>query len=102
MASRFSFLVTICDWNFVCSGAGSKNLSEVNTIPVEKLESVGQIKLARSKTERQRHNNILAEEAAQIFDDKISVEQKVNFTLGCLKPLFFLHGSFIGIFEMCR
>lgn len=60
------------------SGAGSKNLSEVNTIPVEKLESVGQIKLARSKTERQRHNNILAEEAAQIFDDKISVEQKIK------------------------
>ncbi|KAM4077606.1 hypothetical protein ACJW30_12G151300 [Castanea mollissima] len=65
------------------SGAASQNHSEVNTLPVEilnvdKLESAGPIKLERSKTERQRHHNILAEEAAQIFDDSISVQQKLK------------------------
>lgn len=37
-------------------------------------------KFERSKTERQRGNTILAEEAAQIFDDRIPVQQKVLFT----------------------
>ncbi|CAN1131260.1 Sterol 3-beta-glucosyltransferase UGT80A2 [Linum perenne] len=37
-----------------------------------------QLKLERSKTERQRPHNILAEEAAQIFDDKIPVQQKLK------------------------
>ncbi|KAM3731294.1 hypothetical protein ACB098_12G152300 [Castanea mollissima] len=65
------------------SGAASQNHSEVNTLPVEilnvdKLESAGPIKLERSKTERHRHHNILAEEAAQIFDDSISVQQKLK------------------------
>ncbi|KAK4573358.1 hypothetical protein RGQ29_031357 [Quercus rubra] len=65
------------------SGAASQNLSEVNTLPVEilnvdKLESAGPIKLERSKTERHRHHNILAEEAAQIFDETISVQQKLK------------------------
>ncbi|KAK7860085.1 sterol 3-beta-glucosyltransferase ugt80a2 [Quercus suber] len=64
-------------------GAASQNLSEVNTLPVEilnvdKLESAGPIKLERSKTERHRHHNILAEEAAQIFDETISVQQKLK------------------------
>ncbi|KAF5480963.1 hypothetical protein F2P56_001664, partial [Juglans regia] len=66
-------------------GVASKNVSEVNTLPagvsnIDKLESKGQgqIKLERSKTERQRHNNIRAEEAAQIFDAKVSVQQKLK------------------------
>lgn len=68
---------------------GSRNVSEVDTYPfeisnVDKLETSGPIKLERSKTERQRHNNIYVEEAAQIFDDKISDQQKVNFISGCL------------------
>lgn len=45
-----------------------------------KGQGQGQIKLERSKTERQRPNNIRAEEAAQIFDAKVSVQQKVNFS----------------------
>ncbi|CAN1313573.1 hypothetical protein LINPERPRIM_LOCUS28997 [Linum perenne] len=36
-----------------------------------------QLKLERAKTERQRPHNILAEEASQIFDDKIPVQQKI-------------------------
>ncbi|KAG6661120.1 sterol 3-beta-glucosyltransferase UGT80A2-like isoform X1 [Carya illinoinensis] len=67
------------------SGVASKNVSEVNTLPagvsnIHKLESKGQgqIKLERSKTERQRHNNICAEEAAQIFDAKVPVKQKIK------------------------
>ncbi|XP_041003002.1 sterol 3-beta-glucosyltransferase UGT80A2-like isoform X2 [Juglans microcarpa x Juglans regia] len=66
-------------------GVASKNVSEVNTLPagvshIDKLESKGQgqIKLERSKTERQRHNNIRAEEAAQIFDAKVPVQQKLK------------------------
>ncbi|KAE7997956.1 hypothetical protein FH972_002542 [Carpinus fangiana] len=64
-------------------GAASKNSSEVNTSPVEisdvdKLESLGPIKLERSKTEWRRQKNVLAEEAAQIFDDTISVQQKLK------------------------
>ncbi|XP_038715487.1 sterol 3-beta-glucosyltransferase UGT80A2-like [Tripterygium wilfordii] len=64
-------------------GTSGRTSSEVNTLPtdvpsVEK--SVGtssQHKLEKAKTERQRHN-ILAKEAAQIFDDKISVQQKLK------------------------
>lgn len=70
--------------SFVHSGVSSKNASEVNTLieasNVGKVESTGHIRLERSKTERHRHNNLCAaEEAAQIFDDKISVQQKVKF-----------------------
>ncbi|CAL1361596.1 unnamed protein product [Linum trigynum] len=36
------------------------------------------LRLERSKTERQRHHNILAEDAAQIFDNKIPVQQKLQ------------------------
>ncbi|CAN1176913.1 hypothetical protein LINPERPRIM_LOCUS3799 [Linum perenne] len=41
-----------------------------------------QLKLERSKTERQRPHNILAEEAAQIFDYKIPVQQKNSYCQG--------------------
>ncbi|XP_050205937.1 sterol 3-beta-glucosyltransferase UGT80A2 isoform X2 [Mercurialis annua] len=44
-----------------------------------KLEPTpGELKLERSKTERQRPHNILAEEAAQIFDDNIPVQRKLK------------------------
>ena len=61
------------------------SFQKTKTLPAEiannldKFEATsGLLKLERSKTERQRHPNIRAEEAAQIFDDKISVEQKVQ------------------------
>ncbi|KAL0435504.1 UNVERIFIED_CONTAM: Sterol 3-beta-glucosyltransferase UGT80A2 [Sesamum radiatum] len=60
-------------------GSVGATVSRVNTMPPkilssEKLEPP--VVLDRSKTERQRHNNLLPEEAAQIFDDRISVQQK--------------------------
>lgn len=59
----------------------------MNTMPVdiskiEKMESSSDYpKFDKAKTERQRRHNILAEEAAQIFDDKISAHQKVRFLM---------------------
>ncbi|KAK1555311.1 hypothetical protein Q3G72_024758 [Acer saccharum] len=61
-----------------------RSISKVNTLPVEvsssdKLEPTSsQLKLERAKTESHRLRNILAEEAAQIYDNKISVEQKIK------------------------
>ncbi|KAL2508008.1 Sterol 3-beta-glucosyltransferase UGT80A2 [Forsythia ovata] len=67
------------------SGSADASISRINTMPPEILNSEmlerpsREVKLERSKTERQRqNNNILAEEAAQIFDDKISVQQKLK------------------------
>ncbi|THG06834.1 hypothetical protein TEA_030016 [Camellia sinensis var. sinensis] len=60
------------------------NVPRVNTSPVEILSAdvseppSSQVKLEISKTEKHRNNNILAEEAAQIFDDKIPVQQKLK------------------------
>ncbi|XP_074317256.1 sterol 3-beta-glucosyltransferase UGT80A2 [Silene latifolia] len=60
------------------------SFSRVQTLPAEKrsfsnLEpELSQSKLERSKTESQRTSNILASEAAQIFDNKISVQQKLK------------------------
>ncbi|KAL5562065.1 hypothetical protein UlMin_031812 [Ulmus minor] len=66
-------------------GISGMSFQKTKTLPAEiannldKFESTsGLLKLERSKTERQRHPNIRAEEAAQIFDDKISVEQKLK------------------------
>ncbi|CAI9107474.1 OLC1v1006836C3 [Oldenlandia corymbosa var. corymbosa] len=65
------------------SSAGG-SFSRANTLPPEILNleksepPVNNIRLERSKTERQRHRNILSEEAAQIFDDKIPVQQKLK------------------------
>lgn len=42
-------------------------------------QTSSQLKLERSKTEGQRNRNLRAEEAAQIYDDKISVQQKVLY-----------------------
>ncbi|KAF5930614.1 hypothetical protein HYC85_031487 [Camellia sinensis] len=61
-----------------------RNVPRVNTSPVEILSAdvseppSSQVKLEISKTEKHRNNNILAEEAAQIFDDKIPVQQKLK------------------------
>lgn len=66
------------------SGTDGKILPRTNTLPVvivdnEKLGSTPSLlKLERSKTESHRPRNILAQEAAQIFDDKISVQQKLK------------------------
>ncbi|XP_059660237.1 sterol 3-beta-glucosyltransferase UGT80A2 isoform X2 [Cornus florida] len=66
------------------SGTGGSNLPRVNTLPVRILDSdklelpSSPIKLERSKTERHRHKNILPEEAAQIFNNKISVQDKLK------------------------
>lgn len=73
--------------NWVCSGSGSKSFSRVWTMPVEGSSSseraessstTNQPRLAKSKTERQQKvTHILAEDAAKIFDDKISAGKKV-------------------------
>lgn len=63
------------------SGVSSRVLSKVNTMPAEisptnkSGSSPDQFKLERSKTERQRH--LRPEDAAQIFDEKIPVKEKV-------------------------
>lgn len=47
---------------------------------VDKLEpALSRINLDMSKTEKQTNYSICAEEAAKIFDDKISVQQKLSF-----------------------
>lgn len=63
-------------------GTAGLSFSRVNTVPREIFDKSGPpsspLKLGRSKTEWRRHNNIGAEEAAQIFDEKISVQQKLK------------------------
>ncbi|XP_015892518.3 sterol 3-beta-glucosyltransferase UGT80A2 isoform X1 [Ziziphus jujuba] len=68
-------------------GISGRGVHKVNTLPIEisdieKYESTSgsdQFKLERSKTEsRHRHYSFRSEEAAQIFDDKISVHQKLK------------------------
>ncbi|XP_017626236.1 sterol 3-beta-glucosyltransferase UGT80A2-like [Gossypium arboreum] len=64
------------------SGTIRRSYSEVGTSPVgisniEKLDS-SQRKLEIPKNEAQRHRNILAEEAAQIFDNNLPAQQKLN------------------------
>ena len=69
---------------FDVAGNASRSFPRVNTLPVEFLNSdkfmppPSQLKLERSKTERQKHHNIRAEDAAQIFDDKLPIKEKVN------------------------
>ncbi|TYJ27198.1 hypothetical protein E1A91_A07G170300v1 [Gossypium mustelinum] len=59
-----------------------RSFSEVGTLRVgtsniEKLDS-SQPKLVKSKTEAPRHRSILAEDAAQIFDNKMSAQKKLQ------------------------
>lgn len=67
----------------IYSGISSKSLSKMNTLPAEtshadRLDSSSdQVKLERAKTERQRY--LQPEEAAQIFDNKIPVKEKVFY-----------------------
>ncbi|XP_057985076.1 sterol 3-beta-glucosyltransferase UGT80A2 isoform X1 [Hevea brasiliensis] len=66
------------------SGIAGRSTSKLKTSQVEmpganKLEPTSsELKLEKSKTERQRYHNILAEDAAQILDDKISVQQRLK------------------------
>nr|AYR16621.1 UDP-glucosyltransferase UGT80A23 [Polygala tenuifolia] len=66
------------------SGGSSRSLSKVNTLPAdfshndESVSTSSPLKLERSKTERLRHNNLRPEEAAQIFDNKIPVQEKLK------------------------
>ncbi|KAK1353021.1 Sterol 3-beta-glucosyltransferase [Heracleum sosnowskyi] len=66
------------------SGNASRSFPRVNTLPVEFLNSekfmppTSELKLERSKTERQKHHNIRAEDAAQIFDDKLPIKEKLS------------------------
>ncbi|KAK3032158.1 hypothetical protein RJ639_034983, partial [Escallonia herrerae] len=59
---------------------GGRSIPRMNTLPLEILssEKCEPLKLERSKTERQRHKNVRPDEAAQIFDDTISVQQKLK------------------------
>ncbi|XP_048127453.1 sterol 3-beta-glucosyltransferase UGT80A2 isoform X2 [Rhodamnia argentea] len=65
-------------------GFSHRIMSKVNTLPVERLNTEreestsNQVRLERAKTEKPMPPNILAEEAAQIFDDKIPVQQKIQ------------------------
>lgn len=73
------------------------SLSRVNTLPSQLLNQdntelpANNSTFGRSKTERQRPKGILSKEAAQIFDSKISVQQKV------LLDVCFLSLSLIGV-----
>ncbi|PNT05543.1 hypothetical protein POPTR_014G178300v4 [Populus trichocarpa] len=59
------------------SGGGTSNTSMAEKPGVYKSESTpSRLKLERSKTEGQRHQNILAEEAAKIYDDKLPDQEK--------------------------
>lgn len=61
------------------SGSSSAIYPRVNTMPPEIAEKLElPVGLQRSRTERQRNNNVLADEAAQIFDDRIPVQQKLQ------------------------
>ncbi|KAI4329859.1 hypothetical protein MLD38_028197 [Melastoma candidum] len=66
------------------SGFSHRSLSKVKTMPAEvsnpeTFESTsGQDNFERSKMERQKTQNFLAREAAEIFSDKIPVQQKLK------------------------
>ncbi|PHU13467.1 Sterol 3-beta-glucosyltransferase UGT80A2 [Capsicum chinense] len=66
------------------SGNPPMELTRVNTVPQEISSSdkpqspLDHLKLGRSKTETPRHSSGFAQEAAKIFDNKISEQQKLN------------------------
>lgn len=65
------------------SSSAHRSFSRVNTVPAGRTNSCtlepdsSPNKLERSKTERQQPKNLLASEAAQIFDNNIPIQQKV-------------------------
>ncbi|GMH02524.1 hypothetical protein Nepgr_004363 [Nepenthes gracilis] len=67
-----------------CHSSAGRSIPRVNTLPGEKRSSdildsnCSPVILERAKTERPRHNSMLASEAAQIFDNKISIQQKLK------------------------
>lgn len=90
-------------WGFFFPGGGSKSFARVWTMPVEgssssdKAESsssASKPRLDKSKTERQQQKekvtHILAEDAAKIFDDRLSAGKKVQniLFLGCKSSIF--------------
>ncbi|XP_049412148.1 sterol 3-beta-glucosyltransferase UGT80A2-like isoform X1 [Solanum stenotomum] len=61
------------------SGTPGMELTRVKTLPSEKPQSPSDhLKLERSKTEKPTHSGGFAQEAAKIFDDKISEQQKLK------------------------
>lgn len=66
------------------SGTATLSLPRVNTLPSQLLNQdnteipANDSTFGRSKTERQRPKGILSKEAAQIFDTKIPVQQKLK------------------------
>lgn len=70
-------------------GFSHRSLAQVKTLPAEVSNSEtvkstsGQDNLERSRTDRHKPQNILAKEAAEIFSDKIPVQQKVSLTSWC-------------------
>ncbi|KEH29080.1 UDP-glucose:sterol 3-O-glucosyltransferase [Medicago truncatula] len=77
-----SFGVSSCESSSSKSGIPRKGLHKATTMPVDishgdKLESSpSKFKLERSKSDRQRH--LRPEDAAQIFNDKIPVQEKLR------------------------
>ncbi|KAM7496198.1 hypothetical protein LguiA_020612 [Lonicera macranthoides] len=69
---------------FTSSGLPGQIFPRVSTLPPEILSSYkpdqfsSQLKLERSKTDRPRRNDLRPEEAAQFYDEKISVQQKLQ------------------------
>ncbi|XAR61000.1 Sterol 3-beta-glucosyltransferase [Bertholletia excelsa] len=66
------------------AGTVGSDTPRVNTLPVEISTSdtlkppSSVLNLERPKTDRQKNINLFAEEAAQIFDDKVPVQQKLK------------------------
>lgn len=88
-------------WVLVIHYAGlpGQIFPRVSTLPPEILSSYkpdqfsSQLKLERSKTDRPRRNDLRPEEAAQFYDEKISVQQKV-------KSLY-AHWSYLARMDIC-
>ncbi|KAJ0052744.1 hypothetical protein Pint_01591 [Pistacia integerrima] len=76
--------ITVNNGHAESSGNSGKILPKIKTPQMElssaeKQEQVSSpLKLERAKTESHRPRSILAQQAAQIFDSKISVEQKIK------------------------
>ncbi|CAO2839872.1 unnamed protein product [Amaranthus hypochondriacus] len=66
------------------NSSAHRSFSRVNTVPAGRTNSCtlepdsSPNKLERSKTERQQPKNLLASEAAQIFDNNIPIQQKLQ------------------------
>ncbi|XP_031278287.1 sterol 3-beta-glucosyltransferase UGT80A2-like [Pistacia vera] len=76
--------VTVNNGHAESSGNSGKSVPKIKTpqmelLSAEKHQQVSSpLKLERAKTESHRPRSVLAQQAAQIFDSKISVEQKIK------------------------